>query len=72
MIIYSNIAGCYVNLELFEDAIEFCNKILAIEKDHVKANYRKAKALAGLYEFKESIEFFKKLKKKDEIKITEL
>ena len=49
--IYSNIANCYVNLELFEDSIEFCDKILDVEKTHVKANYRKAKALAGLFEF---------------------
>lgn len=49
--IYSNIANCYVNLELFEDAIEICEKILTIENNHAKAQYRKAKALAGLYEF---------------------
>jgi len=55
-------ANCYVNLGLFEDAIDFCDQILYIEEDHEKALYRKAKALAGLYEYDKSIEIFNKLK----------
>ena len=56
--IFSNLAGCYVNLELYEDAIEFCDKILVVESEHEKALYRKAKALVGLYEFEKGIEIF--------------
>jgi hypothetical protein len=37
----------------------------------MKGNYRKAKALSGLYEFDQSIDIFKKLKMKQEIIKTE-
>jgi len=48
-----------LNLELFEDAIEYCDMVLDMQSDHNKAIYRKGKALAGLYQFDESLAVFK-------------
>ena len=42
----TNIAQCYFNLRLYEDAIEFSNQALEVEKDHKMASYYKAKSLA--------------------------
>ena len=36
---------------MFEDAIEYCDMVLDMQKDHHKAIYRKGKAIAGLYQF---------------------
>ena len=39
---------------MYEDALEFCHFALYIDKDHVKSLYRKAKALAYMFQFEES------------------
>ena len=53
-----NTGQCYLLLELFEDAIEYADMALRIDKDNKKYIYTKAKALAGLFEFEESMLLF--------------
>ena len=53
--ILSNMAACNLGLELYEEALECCNKILHHEPQHLKALYRKAKAYLGLFEYDKSI-----------------
>lgn len=58
IIILSNIAQCCISQELFEDALEFANKALTVDEGHVKTLFRKAKSLAQLHQYDESIEIF--------------
>ena len=39
ILILSNIAWCFINLRLYEDALEYCNRALDIDEDHVKSLY---------------------------------
>ena len=54
-----------MNLCLFEDELEFCNRALDIDKDHVKSLFRKAKVLAYLFQFKQSIQLFQSFDKEN-------
>lgn len=42
----TNIAQCYFNLRLYEDAIELSDQALEVEENHKMASYYKAKSLA--------------------------
>jgi len=44
---------------MFEDAIDYCNQALDIDPNFTKALFRKAKALAFLFHFKESQKILK-------------
>ena len=60
-------ALCYFHLNLYEDSVECCNNALKIDKESKRALYRKAKCLALLLDFNQSVEIFKKLKYEKEI-----
>lgn len=60
--ILGNSAACNLSLELYEEAVEACNKILQYQPQHLKALYRKAKAYLGLFEYEKSIQIFEALK----------
>ena len=72
VVLLSNLAQCYIKLEMNEDALEYIQQALDIDSGHVKTLYRKAKALANLFNFDESSKIFKKLKYKDEVEIVKL
>ena len=63
----SNIAQCYINLAMFEDALQYSNLALETDPDHSKSLYRKAKSLAYLLEFEESSTIFKQINQEKEI-----
>ena len=69
LLIRSNLAQCYLNMEHYEDAIEQTDRALLIDPSHKIVLMWKAKALRGIYKFEESIELFAKLGMKDEINI---
>ena len=46
---------------MYEDALEYCNIALKIDKNHVLSLYSKAKSLAFLFEFDKSIKIFKRI-----------
>ena len=52
--VLSNIAQCCINLRLYEDAVSVCDVALKLDKYHLKTVYRKAKALAYLFDFEQS------------------
>ena len=58
LILHSNMAINYINLELYEDALDHANHALEIQADHVKSLNRKANALLYLHRFDESLEIF--------------
>ena len=58
---------CYINLELYQDALEQANNALQVDDSHVKTLYRKAKSLSLLYKFDESCTIFEQLKEKSEL-----
>ena len=58
---------CYFNLSLYEDSIEYSNKALDIDKNHIKSLLIKAKSLAYLYEFDQALAIFEWLKFENEI-----
>ena len=43
-------------MNMYEDAIEFCDFALGIDKDHTKTLFRKARCLSYLFRFGDSIE----------------
>ena len=61
MILFSNIAQNYLELSMYEDALENAEEALKIQKDFRKSLYRKATALAFLFEFESSYSLFKQL-----------
>lgn len=63
--ITSNVAQCCLNLQLFEDALISSNLVLDLDPGHEKSLYRKAKALACLSKFQESINIFEELGQKE-------
>ena len=67
--VLSNMAQCFLNLELYEDTLVFSEEVLKLDKIHVKALFRKAKALSFLFKFDESIRLFEKLASKREIEL---
>ena len=48
-----------MNLNMYEDALEYCDKALSIDENHTISSYRKAKSLAFLFRFDESIQILK-------------
>ena len=48
-------AQCFFTLSLYEDALIFSKKALDLDPNHVKSLSLKAKSLALLFHFKESI-----------------
>ena len=61
------LSKCYIDLELYEDALQYADACLKIDPEHKKGLYYKAKSLAFLYCFDESIKLFTQLGKSDEI-----
>ena len=55
MALLQNIAVCYINLELFEDSLEFANKALDLGTNNFKSIFLKSKALTGLHEFSDAL-----------------
>jgi tetratricopeptide (TPR) repeat protein len=54
--VWSNMALCHVKLGTSPDkAIELCDKVLAVDDKHSKAQFRKAQALAQLAHFDRSL-----------------
>lgn len=73
MAILGNMAACNLGLELYEEALQCCSKILVHDPRHVKGLYRKAKAHLGLFDYERSIQIFQALKQQDEAnKVIEL
>ena len=68
----SNLAQCYINLGLYEDALRYANNALNFDLHHSKTWYRKAKCLAFLSQFGESINIFRKLEKVEEVEIVKM
>ena len=62
IVILSNMAQCYINLGLFEDALKLCNIALKLNPDHPKTLYRKGRCLAYLFEFQQSIAIYEHLR----------
>lgn len=54
-IYYSNRAMCHIKLENFGFAIEDANKAIEIDKDYIKAYYRRASANLVLFHFDEAV-----------------
>ena len=46
---------------MYEHAIEYCDMALQISSDYKNVKYRKAKSLAYLFQFDESVEIFKEI-----------
>ena len=65
-------ALCFYNLRMYEDAIEYCDMILAEEKKNIKTSLIKAKSLAFLHEFEESRKIFKEVKFEKELNFVSL
>jgi hypothetical protein len=42
----------------------YCDLALAVDPEHVKSKFRKAKSLAYLFEFEESIDLFRSINSK--------
>lgn len=60
--VWSNMAFCHVKLGTNPDkALEFCDKVLALDSKHSKAQFRKAQALAQLSHFDRSLELLREL-----------
>ncbi|KAJ8917456.1 hypothetical protein NQ315_005503 [Exocentrus adspersus] len=53
---FNNRAVTYIKLKRYEKALKDCDKVLAIERDNLKAHLRKAEALEGLKRYEEARE----------------
>lgn len=60
--LYLNLALCLFHLEQFEDCVKTCEFALAIDKEYMKARYRRALALERLGRFLEAAEDFRIVK----------
>ncbi|XP_062516611.1 peptidyl-prolyl cis-trans isomerase FKBP8-like [Corticium candelabrum] len=56
----NNFAAACLHVEMYKEAIESCDQVLAIDQDNSKAHFRKAKALASVGQLEESIESFQR------------
>ena len=52
---------------MYEDSLEFSNQALKIDKNNTKATFRKAKSLAFLHQFTESLKILNNLKKDQQV-----
>jgi len=57
----SNIALCYLKLKDFSNVITYCEKVLELEANNIKANFRIAEAHAGCYDYIKAIKYFDKV-----------
>ena len=57
----SNSIQCYINLEMYEDALMYANLALSVDSEHEKSLFRKAVSLAFLFDFDQSISILQKL-----------
>ena len=48
-----NMALCYFNLQLYEDAIQFCDLALKVDQHHEMVSYVKAMSYAMLDKYEE-------------------
>lgn len=56
----SNISMCHLKLKDYPNAIKYCQKVLDIEPNNVKANFRIAEAYAGFHDYLNAISYFEK------------
>jgi tetratricopeptide (TPR) repeat protein len=59
--ILSNIAMCYLKLNLYEDCTDYCDLALKVDINHKKTLFRIAKAASFLFKFTVSTGVFKGL-----------
>ena len=69
LILFSNTSLSYLELEMYEDALENAEEALKIQKDHRKSLYRKATAHAFLFEFEQSYKLLKQLNDKERLEM---
>ena len=56
----SNISMCHLKLKDYSNAITYCQKVLDIEPDNLKANFRIAEAYAGYHDYQNAVSYFEK------------
>lgn len=57
--ILANIAQCFLSLGLFEDVVSTCTDVLMRNSKHLKARYRRAKALKMMGYYRRAVEDLK-------------
>jgi len=70
-LIGTNVALCYYNLQEYKNAIQACDKVLAINDKNQKATYRKAQSYFALGNYDTTIELLKSMEIKD-VAVTQL
>ncbi|KDO31303.1 hypothetical protein SPRG_03919 [Saprolegnia parasitica CBS 223.65] len=60
IVAYTNTAMSHLKLEAFDKALDVCEKVLAIEPEHVKALFRQGQAYAGKGKYSMAKEILKK------------
>jgi tetratricopeptide (TPR) repeat protein len=71
----NNFAAACLHVGMYKEAVETCDKVLALDSDNSKAHFRKAKALASLGELEESVESYQhaqRLEPKDAVMINQM
>eukprot|EP01125_Pyxidicula_operculata_P001783 TRINITY_DN11621_c0_g1_i1.p1 TRINITY_DN11621_c0_g1~~TRINITY_DN11621_c0_g1_i1.p1 ORF type:complete len:359 (+),score=98.21 TRINITY_DN11621_c0_g1_i1:25-1101(+) len=61
----SNAAMCYLKLNKYADALENCEKVLAVDPKNIKALFRKGQAQTGSKDFEDAIKTFREIEKID-------
>ena len=51
---------CHLKLKDYSNAITYCQKVLDIEPDNLKANFRIAEAYAGYHDYQNAVSYFEK------------
>ena len=59
---------CFINIEHYEEALEYAEMALGIDPGHYNTKHRKAHLLSHLDFFEESIALYRELKQEDEAK----
>ena len=59
--ILTNVSQAYINLHMYEDSLDHCNKALKIDPEFTLALFQKAKSLTHLFKFDESTKLLNKL-----------
>ncbi|KAG0166702.1 STIP1 y and U box-containing protein 1 [Apophysomyces sp. BC1034] len=57
--IHSNMAGCFLKMQKWEDAIEECKKVLGRDACNVKAYYRIGQACLETKDFDKGVEYLR-------------
>ena len=55
-----NISLCYLKLKDYFNTINYCQKVLNIEPNNLKTNFRIAEGYAGFHDYQNAISFFEK------------